>query len=414
MTTEKTFLIVGGGLAGAKAAETLRDEGFGGRVVLVGGEAERPYERPPLSKGYLTGSAGRDSVYVHDADWYAAHEVDLRTGSRVVGLDRQEHRVTLHSGDRLGYDRLLLATGSSPRRLAVPGADLDGVLYLRAVEDADRLVAELSGGGRRVVVVGGGWIGLEVTSAARGYGNDVTLVEPQSTVLRAVMGEELGGMFADLHREHGVDLRLGTGVSELLGSDGRVTGVLTDSGSTLPADVVVVGVGIQPNTELAQDAGLIVANGVVVDEALRTSDPDVFAAGDVANAFNPLLGRRLRVEHWANALNGGPAAARSMLGRSVVDDRVPYFFTDQYDLGMEYSGDVGPDGYDEVVYRGDRAGRAFIAFWLRGGRVLAGMNVNVWDVTDPIQALVRSKATVDARRLADPDILLDELVPSAS
>jgi 3-phenylpropionate/trans-cinnamate dioxygenase ferredoxin reductase subunit len=414
MTTEKTFLIVGGGLAGAKAAETLRDEGFGGRVVLVGGEAERPYERPPLSKGYLTGSAGRDSVYVHDADWYAAHEVDLRTGSRVVGLDRQERRVTLHSGDRLGYDRLLLATGSSPRRLAVPGADLDGVLYLRAVEDADRLVAELSGGGRRVVVVGGGWIGLEVTSAARGYGNEVTLVEPQSTVLRAVMGEELGGMFADLHREHGVDLRLGTGVSELLGSDGRVTGVLTDSGSTLPADVVVVGVGIQPNTELAQDAGLIVANGVVVDEALRTSDPDVFAAGDVANAFNPLLGRRLRVEHWANALNGGPAAARSMLGRSVVDDRVPYFFTDQYDLGMEYSGDVGPDGYDEVVYRGDRAGRAFIAFWLRGGRVLAGMNVNVWDVTDPIQALVRSKATVDARRLADPDILLDELVPSAS
>jgi 3-phenylpropionate/trans-cinnamate dioxygenase ferredoxin reductase component len=414
MATEQTFLVVGGGLAGAKAAETLRDEGFDGRLVLVGGESERPYERPPLSKGYLTGSAGRDSVYVHDAGWYPAHDVDLRTGAAAVGLDRRERRVTLAGGERLDYDKLLLATGSSPRRLELAGADLDGVLYLRRVEDADRLVAELSGGGRRVVVVGGGWIGLEVTSAARGYRNDVTVVEPQSTVLLAALGEELGAMFADLHREHGVDLRLGTGVAELIGSGGRVSGVLTSAGDTVPADVVVVGVGIRPNTELAEQAGLRVDNGIVVDQALRTSDPDVFAAGDVANAFNPLLGRRLRVEHWANALNGGPAAARSMLGRTVVYDRVPYFYTDQYDLGMEYTGAVGPDGYDQVVYRGDRAGRAFIAFWLGGGRVLAGMNVNVWDVTDPIQALIRSGATVDPRKLADPDVPLDAVALSQS
>ncbi len=409
MSQGQTFVIVGGGLAAAKAAQTLREEGYDGRLVIVSAESERPYERPPLSKGYLNGSAERSSAFVHDETWYGEHDVDLRLATTAVGLDAAARQVELAGGERLGYDKLLLTTGSSPRRLAVAGADLDGVLYLRMIEDADRLRAALADGGRRVVVVGAGWIGLEVTSAARGYGNDVAVVEPQPVPLRAALGDELGAVFAALHREHGVDLRLGTGVRELTGTGGHVTGVVTDGGDTVPADLVVVGVGIRPNTELAEQAGLEVDNGILAGADLRTSNPDVYAAGDVANAYNPLLGRRLRVEHWANALHGGPAAARSMLGQDVAFDRVPYFFTDQYDLGMEYSGAVGPDGYDQVVYRGDVAAREFVAFWVHDGRVLAGMNVNVWDVTDGIQSLVRSGAKVDPDRLADPSVPLDEL-----
>jgi 3-phenylpropionate/trans-cinnamate dioxygenase ferredoxin reductase subunit len=413
VSQDRTFVIVGGGLAGAKAAQTLREEGYAGRLVLVSAEAERPYERPPLSKGYLTGSAERSSAFVHDEAWYAEHDVDLRLGTPAVGLDAAAHEVGLTGGERLVYDKLLLATGSSPRRLAVPGADLDGVLYLRMIEDADRLRAALADGGRHVVVVGAGWIGLEVTAAARGYGNDVSVVEPQPVPLRAALGDELGAVFADLHRAHEVDLRLGTGVRELTGTGGRVTGVVTDGGQTLPADVVVVGVGIRPNTELAEQAGLEVDDGVLAGSDLRTSDPDIYAAGDLANAYNPLFGRRLRVEHWANALNGGPAAARSMLGQEVSYDRVPYFYTDQYDLGMEYSGSVGPDGYDQVVYRGDVGVREFVAFWLSQGRVVAGMNVNVWDVNTDIAGLVRSGAVVDAGRLADPSVPLSDVIGAA-
>jgi NADPH-dependent 2,4-dienoyl-CoA reductase/sulfur reductase-like enzyme len=402
-----TFVLIGGGLAGAKAAETLRAEGFGGRVVLVGEEAEAPYERPPLSKGYLLGSDEREKARVHEPGWYEAHDVDLRIGVRAVGLDPAARRVDLDAGEPLSYDRLLLATGSSARRLPVPGADLQGVQYLRALPDADGLLAELRQGGRRVVVVGGGWIGLEVSAAARTYGNDVTVVEPQPTPLYAVLGPAMGEVFGRLHREHGVDLRTGTGVQAFVGS-GTVSGVRTDTGEEIPADVVLVGVGAVPNTGLAEDGGLRVDRGIVTDAALRTSAPDVFAAGDVASAFHPLYARHVRVEHWANALNQGPAAARSMLGQDVAYDRVPYFFTDQYDLGMEYSGLGGPG--DTVVCRGNPDEGEFIAFWLDGGRVTAGMNVNVWDVTDPIQALVRSKRPVDAVRLADPDVPLESLV----
>jgi len=326
----------------------------------------------------------------------------------IVGAGRE---ITLGGGDRVGYDRLLLATGSRPRRLAVPGADLDGVHYLRQVEDADRLQAALTGGGRRVVVIGGGWIGLEVAAAARGHANEVTLVEPQPTPLHAVLSAELGGMFAELHREHGVDLRLRTGVREITGSAGRITAVITHAGDELPADLAVVGVGIHPNVELAQTAGLTVDNGIVTDQALRTTAPDVYAAGDVANAYHPRLGLHLRVEHWANALHGGPAAARSMLGQRVTYDRVPYFFTDQYDLGMEYSGHTAAGGWDRLVYRGDRPGRQFIAFRLAAGRVVAGMNVNIWDVTPAIQELIRSEQPVDPDRLADPDLPLDDMAP---
>lgn len=407
MTASGPFVIVGGGLAGAKAAETLRTEGFDGPVVLVAGEEELPYERPPLSKGYLLGTAERDSARVHAADWYADSGVELRTGVRATHLDPATHRLTLEDGEELPYAKLLLATGSSARRLPVPGGDLDGVRYLRTVADSDRLLADLSGGGRRLVIVGAGWIGLEVAAAARHYGNHVTIVEPQPTPLHGALGPEMGAVFAGLHRSHGVDLFTDTVVRELRGADGRVQSVATDQHAGLPADVVVVGVGATPNVDLAASAGLEVDNGVVTDHALRTSAPDVFAAGDVASSFHPLYGRYVRVEHWANALNGGPAAARSMLGQEVTYDRVPFFLTDQYDLGMEYSGLGGP--HDTVVCRGNPDSGEFIAFWTADGRVTAGMNVNVWDVTDPIQQLIRSRRQVQAARLADPDTPLELL-----
>jgi NADPH-dependent 2,4-dienoyl-CoA reductase/sulfur reductase-like enzyme len=408
MPAQEAFLIVGGGLAGAKAAETLRAEGFDGRVVIVAAESELPYERPPLSKGYLTGAAARDSAAVHDKGWYDVHEVDLRTGVRVTRLDPATHRVTLDSGEELGYAKLLLATGSSARKLPVPGADLDGVRYLRTLADADRLLADFSGGGRDVVIIGAGWIGLEAAAAARHHGNAVTVVEPQPTPLHAVLGGQMGEVFARLHRSRGVDLFTGTTVRELRGSGGRVGSVVTDGSAGLAADVVLVGVGAVPNVELAAAAGLEVDNGVVTDHGLRTSAPDVFAAGDVAAVFTPLYGRHVRVEHWANALNQGPAAARSMLGQEVRYDRVPYFFTDQYDLGMEYSG-LGGRG-DTLVTRGNPDDGEFIAFWLDAGRVTAGMNVNVWDVAEPIQQLIRSRRQVPVASLTDVDTPLERLI----
>jgi len=408
MPAEPAFVIVGASLAGAKAAETLREEGFEGAVVLIGAEDEYPYERPPLSKGYLLGKEGRESVFPLADGWYAEHGVDLRRGVTVTSIDRAGHRVGLAGGESVPYDRLLITTGASPRRLNIPGADLDGIRYLRTVGDSERLAAALRGGGS-VVIAGAGWIGLETAAAAREYGCEVTVVEPESGVLQRALGPELGEVFADLHRSQGVTFRFGEGLSEVTGSGGAVTGAVTSSGEELPADTVIIAVGVAPNTGLAADAGLEVDNGIVVDEALRSSDPDIFAAGDVANALNSLLGRRVRVEHWGNALAGGPLAARSMMGRDVTYDWVPYFFSDQYDLGMEVAGLPDPGSYDDVVYRGDKDSLEFIAFWLADRVVVAGMNVNVWDVNDDIQALIRSGETVDPDRLADPDIPLTDL-----
>ena len=410
MPAEEACVIVGASLAGAKAAETLRAEGFTGSVVLIGAEEERPYERPPLSKGYLLAADDRDSIFVFEPGWYAAHDVDLRLGSAVSALDRASRRVSLAAGGSVGYDKLLIATGASPRQLMVPGADLDGVLYLRTVGDSERLRAVLQAGGR-VVIAGAGWIGLETAAAARQYGCEVTVIEPEPGALYRSIGPELGELYADVHRSHGVTFRFREGVSELRGSAGRVTEVVTSAGGAVPADVLVVGIGAVPNASFAAEAGLEVDNGIVADEALRTSDPDIFAAGDVANAFNPVLGRRIRVEHWGNALTGGPAAARSMLGQQVSHDLVPYFYSDQYDVGMEAAGVPEPGRYDDVVYRGDKDALEFIAFWLSDGAVVAGMNVNVWDVNDDIQALIRAGVPVDAGRLTDPDIPLAGLLP---
>jgi len=408
MPAEPAFVIVGASLAGAKAAETLREEGFGGAVVLIGDENERPYERPPLSKGYLLGKEARDSIFVHEAGWYAEHDVDLRLGTTVAAIDRAARRVTLDSGETVGYDKLLISTGASPRRIRVPGADLDGVLYLRSVADSERLGAALAAGGR-VVIAGSGWIGLETAAAAREYGCEVTVVEPEPGALHRSVGPELGEVFAGLHRSHGVTFRFGEGVSELRGSGGKVSAVVTSADAELPADLVVIGIGAVPNAGLAAEAGLDVDNGILVDEALRSSDPDIFAAGDVANAFNPLLGRRIRVEHWGNALAGGPVAARSMLGQDASHDLVPYFYSDQYDLGMEAAGLPEPGNYDQVVYRGNVQALEFVAFWLSEGAVVAGMNVNVWDVNDDIQTLIRSGTLVDQARLTDPDVPLTDL-----
>ncbi len=405
-SNEGTFVIVGASLAGAKAAEALRQEGFEGRVVLVGEEPERPYERPPLSKQYLRGEADRDKVYVHDAEFYEAQAIELRTGTRVTTLEAGTSEVVLEGGDRLGYDALLLATGAAPRRLPVPNADLDGVRYLRSVEDSDDL-REAIGAAARVVVVGAGWIGSEVAASARQMGAEVALVEVFGVPLERIMGPEVGAVYRDLHAEHGVALHMGVGVEAFLGS-GAVAGVRLADGTTVEGDLIVVGVGVTPRVELAQAAGLEVDNGILVDEGLRTNVPNVYAAGDVANAAHPLFGERLRVEHWANALHQGPAAARSMLGGGGPYDRVPYFFSDQYDLGMEYSGHA--PNWDRVVFRGERDKREFIAFWLDArGRVLAGMNANVWDVVEPIQELIRSRRPVDVDRLTDPDVPLESL-----
>ena len=404
MATPPIFAIVGASLAGAKAAEALREQGFDGEVVLFGAETHLPYERPPLSKGYLKGSEGRDSFVVHPREWYDEQRVELRLATEVTGLDVKEHRLRTADGAETTYDRLLIATGSSPRRLAMPGADAYNVRYLRTVDDSNALRAAINADAR-LVIVGAGWIGLEVAAAANEAGASVTVVESLDLPLLRVLGPEMATVFADLHREHGVDLRLGASLASITAEAGRATYVLLGDGSDIPASLIVVGIGITPNTALAEAAGLEVANGIVVDDSLRSSDPDVFAAGDVANAQHPLLGRRIRVEHWANALNQPAVAAKAMRGEPASFDLLPYFYTDQYDLGMEYVGYVGPGDDTHVVVRGDTAGREFVAFWLdRQDRVQAGMNVNVWDVVDDVKALITANRPVDVAALTDPDV----------
>jgi 3-phenylpropionate/trans-cinnamate dioxygenase ferredoxin reductase subunit len=414
MTDDTTFAIVGAGLAGAGAATALREAGFGGRIALFGAENRLPYERPALSKGFLQGSEEEAKLLVHPADWYAEHRVELRLGDRVTSLDPRAHRLFAADGEVLRYDRLLLATGSSPRRLTVPGSGLSGVHYLRTLEDSVALRAAIAPG-TRVVVVGGGWIGLETAAVARTAGAEVSVIEQAELPLLAVLGPEVARVFADLHVEHQVDLRCGGAVSAFRprkDDASRVGAVVLTGGDEIAADVVVVGVGVTPDDHLAHAGGLDVGNGILVDERLRTSDPDVFAAGDVANAYHPGLRRRIRVEHWATALKQGPAAARAMLGLDGVYEERPYFFTDQYDLGMEYFGNVAPNATARVVIRGDLAARRFVAFWLEGTDVVAGLHVNNWDAAKTVKAIVASGRAVDPHRLVDDRTpLTDFLAP---
>jgi NADPH-dependent 2,4-dienoyl-CoA reductase/sulfur reductase-like enzyme len=399
MDSTGTIVIVGAGLAAGKAAEGLRDNGYDGRVVLVGEEHHLPYERPPLSKGFLMDQDKLETVFVHPPEWYDEYDIDLRLGTRAEALDVEAHTLTV-GGEQLGWERLLLATGSAPRRLRAADESGVPVAYLRTIEDSERIKQALQPG-RRLVVVGGGWIGLEVAAAARTAGCEVVVLEMLEKPLVRVLGPEVADVFIDLHDAHGVDLRTGVAVSAVTSSEGRAV-VQLEGGASLEADLLVVGVGIAPNVELAQAAGLEVSDGVVVDEHLRTAHPDVFAAGDVASAYHPLLGRHLRVEHWDNAIEQGLVAARTLLGSDESYTRLPYFFTDQYDLGMEYVGNVGPDGYDEVVLRGDVPGRVFTAFWVAGGRVVAGMHVNDWDAIDPVRRVVTA-GSVDLAALRNAD-----------
>ena len=407
MASDTTFLIIGGGLAGAKAAEGARTNGYDGRIVLVAEEKDQPYERPPLSKGVLRGEDEPETARVHDPDFYAAQSVDLMLGESIEHLDIESRSAQLTSGGSIDFDTALLATGAAPRRLDLPGTSLDGVHYLRTVEDSERLSAAIKGAGR-VAVIGAGWIGSEVTASARQMGADVVLIEPAELPLIHVVGDRVGEMFRQLHSDHGVDLRLGVGFTELRG-DGSVAEVVLSDGRVEPADVVVIGVGVITRTELAQASGLAVERGVVVDEYLQTSVPGIYAAGDVAEAWHPRYQRRLHIEHWANALEQGPHAAANATGQHEPYTLLPYFFSDQYDLGLEYVGNSVPG--DDVVIRGDLAGREFIAFYHRDGVVSAAMPVNTWDVVDDLKVVVSAGVPIDLGRLADTDIPLADLPP---
>ncbi len=407
MADSKTFVIIGGGLGGAKAAEALRDKGFDGKVVLLADEEYLPYERPPLSKDYLAGKKSLGDFTVHDSEWYRENKIELRTDTEAVAIDPAAHTVTLSDDTSVRYDKLLLATGSRPRWLTIPGADSTGVHYLRKYDDASNLNTALKEGSS-LAIVGAGWIGLEVAASARQRGVDVTVVETAKVPLSAAVGEEVGKVFAQLHRDHGVDLRLETEVKEITTEDGKATGLKLGDGSTITADRVLIAVGAQPNIELAERAGLPTADGgVLVDASLRSGNPDIYAVGDIAAAEHPLFEERIRTEHWANALKQPDVAVAGMLGEPGEYQELPYFFTDQYDLGMEYAG-YAPN-YQRVVFRGDKDAREFVAFWLdTGNRVLAGMQVNIWDALDDIKSLIRKKAPVDPDRLADPEVSLSD------
>ncbi|MBJ8342369.1 FAD-dependent oxidoreductase [Antrihabitans sp. YC3-6] len=407
MSTQPTFVIVGGGLAGAKLAEALRDKDFAGTVILLSQEEHLPYDRPPLSKEHLAGKKSLDGFTVLTRQWYRDHHIDLRLGTEVTAIDRSAKTVSLPDGSTISYDKLALATGSRSRRPPIPGSDADGVHYLRTVDESDALVDVLARGGR-LAIVGAGWIGLEIAANAREKGVDVTIVEAAELPLLAALGSEMGAVFADLHREHGVDFRFGAKVEAITVSDGTATGLRLGDGTTIDADAVLVAVGAAPNIEIADAAGLATDSGVLVDASLTTSDPDIVAVGDIAEQDHPVLHHRIRVEHWANALNQPAVAAATMLSKSATYEKLPYFYTDQYDLGMEYVGHA--TDYAQVVVRGDTAKREFVAFWLGANNtVKAGMNVNIWDVTDAVKALVASGRPVDPELLANPEVGLDSV-----
>jgi 3-phenylpropionate/trans-cinnamate dioxygenase ferredoxin reductase subunit len=410
MSSIDHIVIIGAGLTGARAAESLRKERFDGSITIVGDEPELPYIRPPLSKDYLRGESEREKALVHPASFYDEQRIEVRQSSTATRIDPAARRVVLDDGSALPFDRLLIATGAAPRTLPVPGADLPGVHTFRTLADADELRAAAANA-ERIAVIGAGWIGSEVAASLRMLDRRVTLIAPDRVPLERVLGPEVGGVYRELHDEHGVDLRLGTGVERLVGTD-RVEAVETSDGEPIPADLVVVGIGVRPRAELAAAAGLAVGDGVEVSATLETSVTGIFAAGDVASAWHPFYERRLRSEHWANARFQGTAAGRTMLGSKDAFDRIPYFYSDQYDLGMEYRGHGATD--DEVVVRGSLAERSFIAFWVRDRRVVAAMNANLWDVGKPIERLIRSRADVDVDRLADASIPIEEIAGEAA
>lgn len=402
------MVIIGGGLAGGRAARMLRDQGYEGEVTVIAGEPHYPYQRPPLSKEVMQGKDEPSSVFLNPREWYSEHNIDVLTGNAVTAIDPQAHGVTLSDGTHVTYDKLLIATGSRARTLPIPGHDIAGVHTLRTLDDAIALHEKLSHGEQRLVLIGSGWIGMEVAASATALGNKVTILERGKVPLEAVLGHQLGTAFKEVHESNGVVFHMEANVEGIEG-ESEVTGVRVD-GDVVPADLVLVGVGAIPNVELAAAAGIDVDDGILTDDAFATSAPDVFAAGDVANVMHPLVHRRLRSEHWANAINQGKAAARAMLGEQVSYDEIPYFYTDQFDLGVELSGYPHLMTEAEIVIRGSVDDKQYIAFWVRDGKVVAGMNVNIWDVNEKVQKLIRSEQKVDLGQLQSPGVDLESLV----
>ena len=408
MANRPTFVIVGASLAGGRAAQVLRKEGFDGRLVLIGAEADPPYERPPLSKEYLRGESAREKLFIAPPAFYDENDIELRLGVTAKRVDTQGRIVELESGERIPFDALLLTTGGRPRALPVQGTELEGVYYLRDIGDSERIGAELDGG-RRLVVVGAGFIGSEVAASAKRKNLEVTVLEVGPVPLERALGREVGGIFAEIHRDHGVELRTGQGVERFEG-ERRVERVIATGGEAVDCDLVVIGVGIEPNTEIAEGTAISVDNGIVVDEYCQTDVEGIFAAGDVANYYSPVLDQRLRVEHWENAQSQGRAAALNMLGRKEPYNNVPWFWSDQYDLNMQLVGHAA--SWDEVVFRGDVRERKFTAFYLKDGRLLAALSVNRFRDIRPSRKIVEAGLDIDARKLQDEDVDLRSLLPS--
>ena len=406
MDASRTIVVVGAGQAGGWAAKTLRDEGFEGRIVLIGEEPYPPYERPPLSKEVLLGKAPVDSSYLWPEGSFDEWRIELRTATAVSAIERAAKTVTLAGGDSLGYDKLMLATGGRVRKLPIEGADLAGVHYLRDIPDSQAIQADISRGSD-LVVVGGGWIGLEVAAAGRMLGANVVVLEALDQLCGRALTPQLAAHVLEIHRAHGVDIRLGTSIEAVLG-DGRVSGARLPDGTVLAASAVVIGIGLIPNVELAAEAGLEVDNGVVVDALGQTSDPDIYAAGDVTNHPNDLLGRRIRLESWENAQNQAIAAAKAMLGGETPYNEVPWFWSDQYDVNIQLIG--LPTEWDETVTRGDRAEGAFIEFYLKGGRIEGAASINNPRDIRFAKRLMQSRKVLDPKALADPEVKLQALL----
>jgi 3-phenylpropionate/trans-cinnamate dioxygenase ferredoxin reductase component len=406
----ETFVIVGASLAGGGAAATLRQEGFDGRVILIGAEPQPPYERPPLSKDYLRGESSFEQALVQPPDFYGENGIETRFGVRASRVDAAEKVIELDDQECVAYDKLLVATGGRNRRFPVPGLDLEGVYGLRTVADCERIRQEIAPG-RKAVVVGMGFIGSEVAASLRQSGVEVVVVDRNKVPLRRVLGEEVGRVVEGVHRDHEVALILEDTVAAFEGEGGRVERVRTEGGRLIECDFVVVGLGVEPVTELLADTGVEIENGIVVDEFCRTDVEGIYAAGDVANHYHPVFGRRIRVEHWQNALKQGPAAARSMLGKSEPYDEIPWFWSDQYDYNLQYAG--FHTEWDDLVVRGSMEERNFVVFYRKDGRVLAAVAVNRGRDLRRSMRLIKAQRPVDAIKLQNPDVDLRALVSVA-
>ncbi len=401
----RTIVIVGAGQAAAQAIQTLQANEFDGKIALIGDEAYVPYERPPLSKGLLAGEIELEKLFFKKPAYFAEKGIDLRLKTSVTRIERAAKRLKLDDGSTLAYDQLLLATGARVRRISIPGADLSGVHYLRGIDDVLGIRAELAPG-KRLVLVGAGYIGLEVAAVAQKLGTQVTVLEMMDRVMARVVAPAVSAFYDQVHRAAGVDIRLQTGVVAFEG-DGRVTAVVTDKGDRVAADMVIVGIGVVPNVELAKDAGLAVDNGIVVDDCCRTSDSDIFAAGDVTNHPSALMGRNIRLESVQNAVSQGRAAALAMLGKPEPYNEVPWFWSDQYDLKLQIAGLSEPT--DEAIVRGDPATRKFSVAYLRDGVFVAINTINMLKDFLPAKKLIAEKRVVDKTKLADPNVSLKEL-----